>query len=179
MNKKTIIPIVVATALLLLVPLVAMQFSTEVKWSVFDFVVAGMLLSGTGLLYEWVASRAGNLWHKLAVGLAVGTGFLTIWINLAVGVIGSENNPANLMYLSVLATGFIGAIIGRFEPRGMAPAMFATALAQAVVAAVTVIAGFVTGEELVKTSFVNGFFIMLWVGSALLFRSASETARAV
>jgi hypothetical protein len=42
------IVVLVATAFLLLVPLVAMQFTDEVKWDLFDFTVAGMLLAGTG-----------------------------------------------------------------------------------------------------------------------------------
>lgn len=175
MRQKNIIRIVIATALLLLVPFVAMQFTDGVRWSVFDFVVAGVLLSGTGFVYELVASRAGTTWHKLAVAMAVGAGLLLIWVNLAVGIIGTENSPANLMYLGVLAVGFLGAIMGHFEPRGMTRAMFATAL----VAVITVVVGFTAGEELTKTSFVNCFFIMLWVGSALLFRNASDTVRAV
>jgi hypothetical protein len=83
------------------------------------------------------------------------------------------------MYFAVLAVGFIGAIVARFEPRGMARAMFATALAQALVAVITVVAGFTTGAALTKTLFVDSFFITLWVGSALLFRwTASEAVQA-
>jgi hypothetical protein len=51
-------------------------------------------------------------------------------MNLAVGVIGTEDDPANLMYVGVLAVGIIGAIIARFRPHGMARTLFATALAQ-------------------------------------------------
>ena len=179
MRKKNIIRIALATALLLLVPFVAMQFTHEVVWSLFDFMVAGALLFGTGLAYELVASRAGNLAHKAAIGLAVGAALLLIWVNLAVGIIGSEDNPANLMYLAVLAVGFIGATIARLAPRGMARTLFAMALAQALIAVITLVAGFTTGAALTKTSFVNAFFIALWLGSGLLFRRASEVVRTV
>jgi hypothetical protein len=54
-------------------------------------------------------------------------------MNLAVGIIGSEDNPANLMYGGVLAVGIIGAIIARFEPHGMARALVATTLATSAV----------------------------------------------
>lgn len=179
MRKKNIVRVVLATALLLLVPLVAMQFTDEASWSLFDFAVAAVLLIGTGLAYELIASRAGHGVHKLAVASAVGTGLLLVWVNLAVGIIGSEDNPANLMYFAVLAVGVIGAIIARFEPRGMARAMFATALAQALVALITVVAGITTGAALTKTLLVDSFFIALWLGSALLFRwAASETIQA-
>ena len=62
-------------------------------------------------------------------------------MNLAVGIIGTEDNPANLMYGGVLAVGIVGAIIARFQPHGMARALVATALAQALVAVIALIAG--------------------------------------
>ncbi len=66
---------------------------------------------------------------RSAVGVALATAVILMWVNGAVGVIGSENNDANLMYFGVLAVGIIGAVIARFQPRGMALALFATALA--------------------------------------------------
>jgi hypothetical protein len=69
----------------------------------------------------------------------------------------------------VLAVGIIGTLIARFQPRGMARALFATALAQMLVAVIAQIA------RLGFTFILNGFFAALWVGSALLFRRASAT----
>lgn len=179
MTSQKILRVLLITAGLLLVPLVAMQFSDGARWSLFDFVLAGVLLSGTGFLYELVASRAGNLWHKLAVALSVGTGLMLIWVNLSVGFIGSENNPANLLYLGVIAVGLTGAIVGRFEPRGLARAMFATAGAHALVGVITMIAGLSRGDALTRTTLANGCFVLLWAGSGLLFRHASKTVRGV
>ncbi len=71
--------------------------------------------------------------YRWAVGLALAAALIMVWISLAVGIIGSEDNPANLMYVGVLAVGFVGAIIARLRPRGMARAMFATAIAQTLV----------------------------------------------
>jgi len=178
MPIKKILRILIATVLILLVPFVAMQFTGEVSWSVLDFVAAGVLLSGTGFAYEWLASRAVTTWHKLAVGLAVGTALLLVWLNLAVGIIGAENNPANLMYLGVLAVGIIGAIFGRFEARGMVRALLATAAAHAVVAVVTLVAGFSVGSGVIQTLVLDSFFVLLWVAAGLLFRNASEPLRA-
>ena len=63
--------------------------------------------------------------------------FLIVWLNAAAGLIGIEDDdPANLLYVGVLAIGFIGAIIARLQPRGLARALFATALAQALVGAI-------------------------------------------
>ncbi len=98
-------------------------------------------------------------------------------MNLAVGLIGSEDNPANLMYVGVLAVGIIGAILARFSPLGMARALFATALAQALVAVIALMMWkpqVTTAETLVGIVGVNALFVMMFVGSALLFRRASS-----
>ena len=42
----------IIVAFILLVPLVAMQFTDEVVWTLSDFVVAGVLLFGSVLVYE-------------------------------------------------------------------------------------------------------------------------------
>jgi hypothetical protein len=162
-----------AAALLLLLPLVAMQFTEEVDWDVADFALAGALMVAVGVPYELAARRTGDVAYRAAVGVALVAAFLLVWVNGAVGLIGSEDNEANLMYAGVLAVGVIGAGIARFQPRGMARAMFATALVQSSVAAIALIAGL--GEpysgpfEIVAS---NAFFVALFVGSALLFRKA-------
>ena len=163
-----------AAALLLLLPLVAMQFTDEVAWDVADFAFAGALLVGTGVTFELAARRTGNSAYRAAVGVALAAAFILIWVNGAVGIIGSEDNDANLMYGGVLAIGVIGALIARFESHGMARALFATALAQALVTVIALIAGLGSpwsgpGEIL----FLNGFFVALWLTSAWLFRKAA------
>lgn len=117
--------------------------------------------------------------YRTAVGLAVATALVLLWVNGAVGVIGSENNDANLMYFAVLAVGFIGAVVARFQPRGMSLALFATALAQALVTLVAIIGrlGFPASGPL-ELVLLNGFFITLWVVSACLFRQTARTAAA-
>ena len=113
--------------------------------------------------------------YRFAVGVALVTALILLWVNGAVGVIGSENNDANLMYFGVLAVGIIGAVIARFQPRGMALALFATALAQALVTLVALIArlGYPASGPL-EILGLNGFFIALWVVSAWLFRRAAR-----
>ena len=117
--------------------------------------------------------------YRSAVGVALATAFILLWVNGAVGVIGSENNEANLMYFGVLAVGIVGAVIARFEPRGMAFALFATALAQALVTLVAVIGGLgYPANGPLELLFLNGFFIALWIVSAWLFRQTTRTAAA-
>jgi hypothetical protein len=171
---KSIFCLALATAVLLLIPLVAMQVSQEVTWTGSDFVIAGGLLFGTGLTYLLVARLGPNTTYRLAVGVAVLAGLLLIWINLAVGFIGSENNPANLLYAGVLAVACSGAVMARFRPRGMAQAMFAAALAQLVV---PIIAALIWKPALnlglVQVLVANTAFAGLWVGAGWLFRRAS------
>ncbi len=167
---------VLAPAFLLLLPLVAMQFTDEVVWTLSDFAVAGALLVGAGLMYVLATRKAGNIAHRAAIGIALVTALLLVWLNLAVGIIGTEDNPANLMYIGVLAVGIIGARIARFQPHGMSRALFATALAQALVAVITLIAGEHRDpvSSVAQILGVNGIFIALFVGSALLFRHAAR-----
>jgi hypothetical protein len=116
--------IVLAAAFILLLPLLAMQMTDEVVWDLADFAVAGALLVGTGLMYELAVRKPGNTAYRAAVGVALAAAFILIWMNLAVGIIGAEDNPANLMYGGVLAVAIIGAAIGRFQPAGMARALW-------------------------------------------------------
>jgi hypothetical protein len=81
------------------------------------------------------------------------------------------------MYLGVLAVGFNGVIIACFQPHGMARALFATAIAQTLVAVIALIAGMhqYPGSSVTEIVNVNVFFVVLWVGSAVLFQRASAT----
>jgi hypothetical protein len=163
-------------AILLLLPLAAMQFSNEVNWGLGDFVLAGALVVGTGLLLELAVRAQGSLAYRLAAGLALGAALLLVWINLAVGIIGSEDEPANLLYGGVLAVGLIGAILARFQPQGMARALLATATAQVLVAVIALAAGWGAGSTNwpLPLLAITGFFVALFGGSALLFRQAAR-----
>ena len=122
-------------ALLLLLPLVAMQFTDEVKWTPSDFLFAALLFGSVGLAFELIVRKSRSLAYRAGAALAVVTAFLTIWVNGAVGMIGSEGNPYNLLFGGVLLVALTGAIVARFRAAGMAYAMAAAAIAQAAVAA--------------------------------------------
>lgn len=81
--------IVSSVAVLLMIPFVAMQFTAEVNWSPFDFVVAGVLLLGTGLLCELVFVRVKTRNARIVLcGLLLFILFL-VWAELAVGIFGT------------------------------------------------------------------------------------------
>jgi hypothetical protein len=169
------IRVLLGAALILLLPLSAMQFTDEVVWNLADFAVAGGLLVGTGLLYEAAGRRTRNIAYRAAAGVALAAALLLVWISLAVGIIGDEGDPANAMYIGVLAVGVVGALIARFQPHGMARALLATALAQALVAAIALSAGLgAPASGPLEILMLNGCFVALFVGSAWLFRHAAR-----
>lgn len=171
---KGITRVALATAFLLFIPLVAMQFTQEVNWTWSDFVVAGGLLFGTGLTYLLVSRMGDSASYRLAVGVAVAAGLLLVWINLAVGIIGGDGNPANLLFGGVLAVATIGALVARFRPQGMAIAMFAAALTQFLVPLLAALI-WKPGVNLgmLQVLVFNTVFAGLWVASGWLFRRAS------
>ncbi len=173
---RSIAYLTLATGLLLLIPFIAMQYSNEVVWTLSDFIFAGTLIFSTGLAYKLITRTSGELVYRIATGFALFTGLFLIWVNAAVGIIGSESNPINLLYFGVIFVGMIGAIIARFQPNGMSLPMFAMAIAQALIAAIALIGGFYQSPP--STVFhiigVNGFFITLFVIAALLFRYAAR-----
>jgi len=147
-----------------------------VAWDVIDFAVFGAMLLGVGVSYILVRRKVDNTAYRFAVGVALAAAFILIWVNGAVGIIGDESNDANMMYFGVLAIGIIGAIIARFQPRGMVRALCATALAQAAAAAIALIAGLGSTAPIWPKDilFLTGFFVALWLLSARLFRNAAR-----
>ncbi len=175
-NTRRLIVWALVAALILLIPL-AMRFTNEVQWN--EAIVYGVILLIAGGFYElwqWLKTRARAYRFAFGVGLA---GVLLLgWVSGAVGIIGSENNPVNLMYWAVPAALLIGSLLSRFRPRGMARTLFAAAVVQMLV---PVFALFVWpaktswGEAGVIGVFVfNSIFAVLFAGSGLLFLRAAR-----
>jgi hypothetical protein len=89
LSAKRLLRIALVTAATLLVPLVAMQFTREVHWTVGDFVSAGVLLMGTGLLFDLAARTIRTRKARVLTIGAIALGFLFVWAELAVGIVGS------------------------------------------------------------------------------------------
>jgi hypothetical protein len=86
---KSIGIVALVTALVLMVPLVAMQFTNEVVWTGIDFAAAGILVAGTGLMYVLATRKLRTTKQRVVVGAVLGVIFLLTWIELAVGIFGS------------------------------------------------------------------------------------------
>ena len=150
---------------LLLLPWVAMRFTKGIVWDETDFIFAGALIGGIGVTFELTVRTTRNNAYRAGVAAALAASFLLVWINAAVGMIGSEDNPLNLIFAGVLAIALLGAILARFRAEGMARAMMAAAIAQ-------VLAGAVGTFTDVRGGILSAIFAAPWLLSAALFGKA-------
>lgn len=158
---------------LLLLPAVAMQFDNGVNWTASDFVFAGVMFGIVGGLFELAARASRNFAYRMAVVVAVACPFLQLWITLAVGIIGSEDNPANWTYLAMVLMAIGVAVVAMGEARLMARAMLAMAGMQALFSALHLLDGHFT-------LVIDSFFAALWILSSRLFaRAAGQQAPAI
>ncbi|MBB1194440.1 hypothetical protein DNC80_12285 [Flavobacterium sp. SOK18b] len=88
-ENKRAIGIVLTVVLILLIPLIAMQFTNEVNWTLSDFVVAGVLLLGTGFICEFVMRKIKKTRHRIILCGVILLALLLFWIELAVGLFGT------------------------------------------------------------------------------------------
>lgn len=162
-------------ASLLVLPAIAMRYTPDVNWTPSDFAVAAVLLGLLGLGVEFAARRSGGALARIGMAVAVLTAFLLIWVNLAVGIIGSEQNDANFLFAGVLAVAAGGAVAARFHPAGMVAAMLATAAVHALVAAIALV--FRLGGDAPSWPWdvvgTTVLFCTLWLTAAVLFRRAA------
>lgn len=88
-QNKRLFGIVLTVAFILMIPLIAMQFSSEVKWELFDFVLMGSLLLGTGLACEFVIRKVKDIRYRVYIIEAILILLFLIWAELAVGIFGT------------------------------------------------------------------------------------------
>lgn len=154
---------------LLLAPFIAMQLlpGSGVNWTVGDFVFVAMLLGIIGLALELVVRAIDSWAYRGGATLALAAGSMLLVANGAVGYIGSEDNPYNLVFFGVLLIAVLGSAIARFRAGGMAWVMAAAGLAHA-------IAGGVGFPQDLRTGPITIVFVAMWLGSAWLFRHAAR-----
>jgi hypothetical protein len=171
-NRLRVVVWVMAVGLFLL-PLVAMQFTAEVAWTGFDFLVWGVMLLVAGGAYELVSRMSPDRHYRLGAGVAIVTGFLVFWANGAVGMIGNEGNAYNLLFLGAIVVGAILALAVWFRPAGMARALYVTAALHGAIALVALVAGWDLRGALFSLGFVLPYLV-----AAGLFRLAAREASA-
>jgi hypothetical protein len=156
---------------MILTPLVGMRASGEWHWGAGDFAFAIALIGGGGLALEWALRKSANPAYRAGAATALLACFLLVWINAAVGLVGGDGNPGNLIVMAVPAFALAGAALARLRPGGLARAMFATAAAQLALMVAVILAGLD-----LKAVPLCLFFALLWLLSGFLFRKAARAA---
>ena len=88
-QNKRLLGIVLSVTLIVMIPFIAMQFSNEVNWSSSDFIIAGCLLLGTGLILELIIRKVNKKRTRIMLIIVILTILLLIWLELAVGIFGT------------------------------------------------------------------------------------------
>lgn len=89
MKAKNIIRSILVAELILLVPLIAMQFSDEWDWKLSDFIIVGILLAGVGVGAQMIMHGIKNNRRQAVIGIVLAAAMILAWIELAVGIFGS------------------------------------------------------------------------------------------
>jgi hypothetical protein len=151
---------------LLALPWLAMQFSTQIVWTGSDFLLFGALLASAGAVLELAAMRSAPLAWRAGMAIAAATGFVLVWANGAVGIIGAEDDPANRLLMAVPLVAVAGAALARLRAAGMAVAMVATALFQIAATFVAATPGSVPAFAF------TALLVAGWLSAAIAFRRA-------
>ncbi|MDJ0277839.1 hypothetical protein QLH51_13630 [Sphingomonas sp. 2R-10] len=160
--------------------LLAFAFLVGAPWTPADYAFAAILLAVAGGAIEVGAWASAGLAFRGGTVIAVVAAFLLVWINLAVGFFGSEDNDVNAIFGLVLLVAIGGTLLARLRAAGVARAMAAAAATQLLVGLAGLAAGWaapgMTGIR--QTLGGTAFFCLLWLASAALFaRAARQSAQ--
>ena len=145
------------------------------------------MLLGAGLMVLVLGARRlikrmpGNRPYKYGLILAIAATFLTIWVNGAVGIIGSENNDANAMYLAIIIVALVGSVVVQFRPAGMVWVTGMNAMGMIVIAFLALVFDLGVNGPVwpMDVVWVTAFFVCFWAAAAWLFHEAAKhTGRA-
>ena len=155
---------------LLALPAVAMQFIPDVDWTGGDFIFAAILLGllGGGVELAFRIGRSGL--QAAAIAVFTLLSFLTVWSNMAVGIIGDEGEPVNGAFTLAIIASVVVAMIMRFRPAIMRLVCGSLAILQPVLG---LVATATMADHGVEWG-VLGVFASLWATAALLFHKALQ-----
>ncbi|WP_297760303.1 hypothetical protein [uncultured Muriicola sp.] len=177
LSKKRLFGWLVFVVCALLVPFVAMQFTDEVNWDLTDFILMGIVLLGIGITYELIAGKSKKTTYRMAFIIGLLGAFLLFWVNGAVGLIGSENQDANLLYGVVFVVGLVGALISRFKAKGMSITLLVASIVQMMVPITALIiwppSEISWAPSVIGVFLLSGFFALLFYLSSMLFKRSS------
>ena len=173
---KSILVVAVVAALLLLIPLAASFVTTEMEWTLSDYILVWVMLMVAGTTYTLVSRLSSDYTYRGAVALSAVTGLFLVWSNLAVGIIGNEDNAINSVYFIIIMVGFIGAFWVRFQSKGLSRVLGGMALMVAGVGSYALLSGMqhVPESSVMQIIGVHMFFTTPLAIAAILFHQHSE-----
>lgn len=124
-----------------------------------------------------MAGKSGRIAYRFGAAVALAASFLEIWINLAVGIVGREDNPVNQGFYLVVAAAAACAFTAKLRADGMARAMLAVAALQALLALAVATAPSTARDEQMGALGVlalSGLFVLLWLLAAALFHRSGR-----
>jgi len=145
---------------------------------IFEFALLGLVLAGLFFGFRALTRRLpDNRAYRWGVGLAIAGMFLLFWVNGAVGIIGSENNDANMLYFGIILIGVLGSSVVRARPAGMVWVAATMAGAMILISVVALVGGWGVSGPIWPNDvlFITAFFAAIWGGSAFCFKQATTT----
>ncbi len=149
------------------------------NWDLLDFLVFGGMIAALLLIIFIARRQSANPSYRFAMAIAGVGGFLVAWINGAVGIIGNEENDANLLFFGILGVAAVGALIARFKASGMARTMAFVAGLQVFVAAFAIAADLGADSPGWPRGLlsITAVITLVWLLSAWLFSRAAKRER--
>jgi hypothetical protein len=146
---------------------------TADNWStLIELLVFFGIIAATVVVSLWIFRQREA---RLAAFMAIVGAFFMVWVNLAVGIIGEPDNPANLLFFGVLLVGFLGALLVRFQPKGMVRVMYTMVIIQLVVSGLMLLTPLAEPPPpLMALLVLSGVVCALWLGAGFLFGRAAE-----
>ncbi|CAN5160188.1 MAG: hypothetical protein H0X53_02820 [Sphingomonas sp.] len=156
---------------LLLLPLV-----TGAPWTVSDYILVAVIFGTVGGLIELTVRKTASFAYRAGVAIALAASVFHIWFTGAVGIIGNESNPGNVLYLGVVALAIFGSIASLGRARTLARVMVIVAIAEMLVPPIAYAGLADPVDAVLRTEvFVLGtVFTGMWLLSAWLFREAAH-----
>jgi len=157
---------------LLLTPLAMMQVNPDWHWTIGDFLFAGTLIGGVGLLYELAERASGSRAYRAGVAITLVASFLTVWTTLV------RDDGTGISFFMLVMAAAVGAFAAWFRPAGMARTMVGVAIMQLVLGIATATAPVTatTAGGPFKPLVFSAFFAALWLIAAAFFRAAAKGA---
>ncbi|UIJ44399.1 hypothetical protein LZK98_15195 [Sphingomonas cannabina] len=162
-----------AALALLLTPLVMMQISDEWHWNIGSFLVAGTIIGGVGLLYELAERASGSRAYRAGAAIALVAPVLLVWSTIV------RDDGNGIGFFMVIMAAAVGSFSAWFRPAGMARTMFGIAIMQALLglAIATAPSTVSIPDGPLRAWLYSGFFTVLWLMSAILFRVSAKEDR--